>query len=199
MRVQLVTDHMPAGRLEVGLDHFLQMGQEIGLGSRWSAERCHDQPCDDIAADNEGASPMPNIFKFVPLDFAWNQRQTGMLAFESLDSRQLIRPDRSFSLLSQAGSLFIQRTHRFDRCLPLRILWRRQPVLEKMFLSQLPGLTSMIPLLERKEGTKRRNKSVVCVCFFFFKPCQIMLSIQEGFAPWLSTGLLFPIDLPFRL
>ena len=77
---------------------------------------------------------MADIFKFAPLDFAWNQRQTGMLAFERLYSSQLIGTDRSFSLLSQAGSLFIQRTHRFDRFLPLRILGRRQPVADQMRL-----------------------------------------------------------------
>src|ERR1051326_453421 len=110
------------------------MGQAIGLGTRWSAKRCHDLSRDDIAAKNEGAGAMADIFKLAPFDFAWKQRQTGMFAFEGLDPGQLIGTDRSFSLLSQARSLFIQRTHGFDRFLPLRILRRRQPIADQVRL-----------------------------------------------------------------
>src|SRR4030088_651439 len=57
-----------------------------------------------------------------------------MFAFEHLDSGQLIRTDRSFSLLSQAGCLFIQCTHCSDRFLPLGIVWRGQPVTDQVRL-----------------------------------------------------------------
>src|SRR6266699_3866977 len=110
------------------------MGQEIGLGTSWSAERRHDLSGDDIAAHNESARAMADIFKLTPLDFARNQRQTGMFAFECLDPGQFIRTEGSFALLSQAGSLFIQPTHAFDRFLPLWIVRWRQPVADQVRL-----------------------------------------------------------------
>ncbi len=100
MRVQLVTDYMPAGCLEVGLDHVLQMGQEIGLGTRRSAERCHDLSRDDIAAEDKSACAVANVLKLASLHLFGSQRQVGVFALQGLNPGQLIGTDRAFSFCS---------------------------------------------------------------------------------------------------
>src|SRR6266853_1301342 len=134
MRVQPVTDDMPATGLQIGGDHGLQMRQEIGFGASGSTGRSQDAACYDIAADDEGARAMPHILKFSPLDLAWSQRQARMLAFEGLHSRQLVGTHGLFSLLGSLRRLFIHGADGFDLPFALRIWGWRQPVPDQVWL-----------------------------------------------------------------
>ena len=80
MRVQLVTDDMPALGLGISGDHGLHMGQEIGLRPCGASIRGHQLARDDIAAQNKAARAMTHILELAPLDFTGSERQSGMLA-----------------------------------------------------------------------------------------------------------------------
>src|SRR5258708_27587283 len=95
-----------------------------------------------------------------------------MFAFEHLDSGQLIRTDRSFSLLSQAGCLFIQCTHCSDRFLPLGIVWRGQPVTDQVRLE--------IPFFNSRAAWRGE--------IFFTMPRTIISSAISPSVPWLTRG-----------
>src|SRR5258708_775200 len=103
MRVQLVTDYMPAGCLEVGLDHVLQMGQEIGLGTRRSAERSEGLGSDVVAADVQAAAAVANVLKLASLHLSGSQRQVGVFAVQGLNPGHLIGTDRSLTGVQALG------------------------------------------------------------------------------------------------
>src|SRR5437588_13012752 len=83
MRVQLVTDDMPALGLGISGDHGLHMGPEIGLRPCGASIRGHQLARDDIAAQNKAARAMTYILELAPLDFTGSERQSGMLARQS--------------------------------------------------------------------------------------------------------------------
>src|SRR5947209_19596699 len=97
MRIEIVTDDMPAYGLRVGGDHRFEMRQEIGLRARGSTRRGHNLSRDHIAADDKGARPMADILEFAPLDFAGSQGQSWMLAFQGLHPGQLISTHELFA------------------------------------------------------------------------------------------------------
>src|SRR5438270_1333588 len=134
MGVQLVTHHMPAGRLGLGGHYGLQMGQEIGFGAGRSTGGSQQVAGDDIAAQDEGARPMSHILKFPPLDFALCQRQAGVLAFERLDTRQLVGTHGHFSLLSSPRRFCIHRADGRDLLVALRLVRRSQPIADQVRL-----------------------------------------------------------------
>src|SRR5436305_1366953 len=134
MGVEIVADDMPARGFWVGGHHRLQMRQKIGLRARGSTRRSQDRAGDDIAADDQAARAMADVLEFAPLDFAWGQRQSWMLAFQGLDGGQLIGTHGLFSLLGQLCGLLIHVTDRSHRFLLVRIFRRSQPIADQVGL-----------------------------------------------------------------
>src|SRR6266567_7501974 len=134
MRVQLVTDDMPALGLGISGDHGLHMGQEIGLRPCGASIRGHQFARDDIAAQDKAARAMTHILELAPLDFTGSERQSGMLALSGLHTSQLVSAHAHFALLCQLWGLLIQATDGFDRFLLVRILRRGQPIADQMRL-----------------------------------------------------------------
>jgi hypothetical protein len=134
MGVQLITDDRPPRGRGLSGHHPLHMSQEIGFSPSGSTGGSQKVAGHNVTAQNERARAMPYILKLAPLDFSRSQRQPWMFAFQRLHPGQLIGTHRSFSLLSQPGSLLIHRTHLLDRFFPLWVVGRRQPVSDHMRL-----------------------------------------------------------------
>src|SRR5436190_23859035 len=118
MDVEVVTDKMPTGRLGIGGNHGLDMGQKVSLGARGSSRGSHNLSCYHISTDNEGACAMTNVLEFASLHFSGRQRQSWVLAFKCLDPGQLISAHRPFSLFGQVWGLLIDVTDDPDRFFP---------------------------------------------------------------------------------
>ncbi len=134
MDIQIVTDDVPALGLWVSRNHRLHMCQEIGLCPRGSTCGGQNLSGDDMAAEDERPGSMTDIFEFAPLDFAWSQGQSRMLALQGLHPGQLVGTDRLFALRGQTGCLLIQGTDRFHCFVPMFIDRRGQPVADQMRL-----------------------------------------------------------------
>src|SRR5215469_6610133 len=95
MRIQLVTDDMPACGLWMGRHNRLDMRQGIGLGACWAAGRSQQLSRHYIAAQDEGARAMPHVLEFAPLNFARGERQSGIPAWKPPAPRSIRRYSRT--------------------------------------------------------------------------------------------------------
>src|SRR6266568_1667003 len=134
MDVEIVTDKMPAGGLGSSGNDRLHMRQEIFLRSRGACVGSHHLPGHHIATDNEGAGAVANVLKLASLHFSGSQRQSWVLALQSLNPGQFIGAHRPFSLFGQIGSLPIDLTDRPNGFLFVRISRWGQPVTDQMRL-----------------------------------------------------------------
>ena len=75
MRIEIVTDDVPTGRLWGSGDHGLHMSEKICLGARGSTERSHDLSADDISTHDKGPCAMTDIFEFASLHFPDSEQQ----------------------------------------------------------------------------------------------------------------------------
>src|SRR6266567_4644265 len=153
MGVQIVADDMPAGGLWIGCDHRLDVGQKIGFGPSGATDWCQDLAGDDIPADNEGAGAMSDVFELPSLDFADSQRQSWVLALQSLYACQFVGTHHLLPLWRQSRCGLIQSTDGSHGLLLTRVGWRSQPIADQVRLET--------PFLSRREAWRGEICSII--------------------------------------
>jgi hypothetical protein len=128
---------VPVSGLHIRGNDGLHMGQKIFLRSRGSGVGSHHLSRHHITTENEGTCAVSRVLKLAPLHFSRSQRQSWMLALQSLHPGQLIRADRPFAFFDEFGSLPIDLTDRPCGCFSLRINWRSQPGADQMRSGEL--------------------------------------------------------------
>src|SRR5512135_3296585 len=98
MDVEVVTDEMPAGDLRISSYDRLHVGQKIFLRTRGSGMGSHQLSRHHVTTKNESTCAVARVLKLASLHFSRSQRQSWVLALQSLHPGQLIRADRPFAL-----------------------------------------------------------------------------------------------------
>ena len=126
MGVELVDEKNPTGR-RIRLDRPLNMAGKIRLGSGGADRWGEDLPRGYDEVGDQGLGPMPQIFKFRPLDEAGAHGAGGLEPFEGLDARLLIRAQQLDAVGLEQRGLLVELTHRADR--GVKFLGRVRPVI----------------------------------------------------------------------
>jgi len=134
VRVQIVGDDVPARGARVSRDHTLEMCQEVGFGPGRADRRGDDPAADDIAREDEGAGAVADVLELAPLDFAGDQRQTGMLPLQRLDPGHLVGAHGPLPVLGPARRRVVHGVDLGDLGPQLLIGCRGQPVADEMGL-----------------------------------------------------------------
>ena len=128
MGVEIINHEVPPGRQRISLNSLSDVVHEVLFSSRETVGRRDHLASRHIEVDDERPGTMPNELELLPFYLAGRHRQTGVLALQGLDTRQLIGTHHPFACLVQFGCLAIQRVDVLNLLIELVIADWRQPI-----------------------------------------------------------------------
>lgn len=101
MNVEIVHHKMPALDERISLNCAYDMIEKVLFVPRTAIGRRVNLTTGDIKVDDKCLRAMPSVLELLALNSARSHWQRGMLAFQGLDTAQLIRTQHTFTLFDQ--------------------------------------------------------------------------------------------------
>jgi hypothetical protein len=99
MDIEVIQYDTPARNVGIGVHRAADMGGKVGFRARGATRNLLDNSGDDIEIDDESAGSMPNILMFPASDLPHTQRQTRMLALQSLNAGHFVGRNRFLTVI----------------------------------------------------------------------------------------------------